>query len=323
MLATQNPIEYEGTYPLPEAQLDRFLLRIGIGYPDREDEWRCSRAAPSASTTTSSSSAIVDAPTLRAMQRAVEEVYVSESVGIYMVDLVAATRDNARTEVGASPRGSLALFKLARCRPRSCGPRLRHPRRREGDRGARARPPAHAQAGAVGAARAAGGDRGRDRLDTVPTPAPEAFAGARMTRGASARLAAYAGSPHRALPRASCSAGPSSPRSALRSRPSSSSRSRSAPADRELTLARPTEERTIEGEPVDCELELSAVGALHELELALRLPHGSSSPTGANHRAPARAGRAADAGRARRLALGRLPAGSSLVRVRDRFGLLA
>ena len=79
VLATQNPIEYEGTYPLPEAQLDRFLLRICVGYPAREDEWRCSSAAASASATRSSSSRSSTRATLCAMQRAVEDVHVSES----------------------------------------------------------------------------------------------------------------------------------------------------------------------------------------------------------------------------------------------------
>jgi MoxR-like ATPase len=116
VLATQNPIEYEGTYPLPEAQLDRFLLRIGIGYPSREDEWTVLERRGERGRDELDLDAVVDAPTLVAMQRAVEQVYVSESVGLYIVDVVAATRDNARTEVGASPRGSLALYKLARCR---------------------------------------------------------------------------------------------------------------------------------------------------------------------------------------------------------------
>jgi MoxR-like ATPase len=116
VLATQNPIEYEGTYPLPEAQVDRFLLRIGIGYPDRDDEWTVLSRRGERRQDDVELDAVVDASTLLAMQRAVEGVHVSEPVGLYMVDVVAATRDNPRIEVGASPRGSLALFKLARCR---------------------------------------------------------------------------------------------------------------------------------------------------------------------------------------------------------------
>jgi MoxR-like ATPase len=114
VLATQNPIEYEGTYPLPEAQLDRFLLRAGIGYPSREDEWevvarRIERAADEVEL-----SPVVDRVTLLEMQRALEQVHVEESVGYYIVDLVAATRDASSVQVGASPRGTLALMKLSR-----------------------------------------------------------------------------------------------------------------------------------------------------------------------------------------------------------------
>jgi MoxR-like ATPase len=116
VLATQNPIEYEGTYPLPEAQLDRFLLRLGVGYPDREQEWdvlerRLDRAADEIEL-----DAVVGREELLEMQRAIEQVHVDRSVGLYMVDLVAATRTASGVQVGASPRGSLALLKLSRCR---------------------------------------------------------------------------------------------------------------------------------------------------------------------------------------------------------------
>jgi MoxR-like ATPase len=116
VLATQNPIEYEGTYPLPEAQLDRFLLRIGVGYPARDHEWemldrRIDRAVDEVDL-----SQVVDRETLVEMQRAVENVHVEESLGYYIVDLAVATRSASGVQVGASPRGSLALLKLARCR---------------------------------------------------------------------------------------------------------------------------------------------------------------------------------------------------------------
>jgi len=116
VLATQNPIEYEGTYPLPEAQLDRFLLRIGVGYPGREQEWdvllrRLDRASDEIELRP-----VVGRDELLEMQQAVEQVHVDESVGLYIVDLVAATRSASGVQVGASPRGSLALLKLARCR---------------------------------------------------------------------------------------------------------------------------------------------------------------------------------------------------------------
>jgi MoxR-like ATPase len=116
VLATQNPIEYEGTYPLPEAQLDRFLLRMSVGYPAREDEWRVLAERAERRTDEVELDAVVDRETLLDMQRACEEVYVSEPVGLYMVDLVAATRTSQSIQVGASPRGSLALLKLSRCR---------------------------------------------------------------------------------------------------------------------------------------------------------------------------------------------------------------
>jgi MoxR-like ATPase len=116
VVATQNPIEYEGTYPLPEAQLDRFLLRTAFGYPSRDDEVdvltrRIERAADDVALET-----VIDRETLLDMQRAVETVHVAESVRGYCVDLVAATRTSPSAAVGASPRGSLALLKLARCR---------------------------------------------------------------------------------------------------------------------------------------------------------------------------------------------------------------
>jgi MoxR-like ATPase len=116
VLATQNPIEYEGTYPLPEAQLDRFLLRAGVGYPSRDDEWgmlarRLERRADEITLDPVASRA-----DLLAAQRAVEGVYLHESVGRYVIDLVTATRANPRVRVGSSPRGTIAVAKLARVR---------------------------------------------------------------------------------------------------------------------------------------------------------------------------------------------------------------
>jgi MoxR-like ATPase len=116
VLATQNPIEYEGTYPLPEAQLDRFLLRMSVGYPSREDELHLLTSRAERGQDEVELTAVIDRDSLRAMQAACEEVFVSEPVGLYMVDIVAATRDAQSVQVGASPRGSLALLKLSRCR---------------------------------------------------------------------------------------------------------------------------------------------------------------------------------------------------------------
>jgi MoxR-like ATPase len=114
VLATQNPIEYEGTYPLPEAQLDRFMLRIGVGYPEREDEWQVLERRLERSMDEVELEPMVSRDELIQMQRALEQVHVDRSVGLYMVDLVAATRDAPGVQVGASPRGSLALLKLSR-----------------------------------------------------------------------------------------------------------------------------------------------------------------------------------------------------------------
>jgi len=116
VLATQNPIEYEGTYPLPEAQLDRFLLRISVGYPERADEATMLERRGERKQEQMTLEPVLDAPTLLAMQRAIEDVHVSESIRLYIVDLVRATRDSSRAQVGASPRGSLALYTLSRAR---------------------------------------------------------------------------------------------------------------------------------------------------------------------------------------------------------------
>ena len=114
VLATANPIEYEGTYPLPEAQLDRFLLRVGFGYPSADEEWdvlvrRMDRGQEEQEVET-----VTDGPGVLAMQRACESVTVDDTVGRYCVELAAATRRHPQVLVGASPRGSLALLLTAR-----------------------------------------------------------------------------------------------------------------------------------------------------------------------------------------------------------------
>jgi MoxR-like ATPase len=116
VLATQNPIEYEGTYPLPEAQLDRFLIRLGIGYPSREQEQELLARRLARGEDEVELRPVIDGPGLIAMQRALELVHVSDSIMGYIVDLVTATRDSKRLAVGASPRGSLALLKLSRAK---------------------------------------------------------------------------------------------------------------------------------------------------------------------------------------------------------------
>jgi len=114
VIATQNPIEYEGTYPLPEAQLDRFILRSRVGYPSLEHERellvrRLERGADEVEIRQ-----VVDSQTLVEMQQSLELVHVSEPIVDYIARLARATRDNPRVQVGASPRGGLALLKLSR-----------------------------------------------------------------------------------------------------------------------------------------------------------------------------------------------------------------
>jgi MoxR-like ATPase len=121
VMATQNPIEYEGTYPLPEAQLDRFLLRTAFGYPDREDEIEVLGRRVDRQTEDVVLRAVVDRDTLVEMQQAIETVHVADSIRGYCVDLAAATRNAQSIAVGASPRGSLAMLKLARCKAALAG----------------------------------------------------------------------------------------------------------------------------------------------------------------------------------------------------------
>jgi MoxR-like ATPase len=114
VVATQNPIEFEGTYPLPEAQLDRFLMRISVGYPSREDEAAMVRRRAGRGSDDVDLAAVVDAPALLDMQAAVERVHVDDAIAAYVVDVAASTRVHPSVGVGASPRGSLALLKLSR-----------------------------------------------------------------------------------------------------------------------------------------------------------------------------------------------------------------
>jgi MoxR-like ATPase len=120
ILATQNPIEYEGTFPLPEAQLDRFMLRIQLGYP-----------TPAEEITVLSSQQyehpiqhvyqVVSVQELLAAQQAVREVYVADEIKRYIIDLVTATRQHPDVYLGSSPRGSLALFRTAQARAAMAG----------------------------------------------------------------------------------------------------------------------------------------------------------------------------------------------------------
>lgn len=116
VIATQNPIEYEGVYPLPEAQLDRFLVRLQLGYPNRAEEVEILRRRMQRAREDVQLEPVADAETILALQKTVEGIHVDDDVLGYVTDIVQATRTHRQIEVGASPRGSLAIFKLARAR---------------------------------------------------------------------------------------------------------------------------------------------------------------------------------------------------------------
>ena len=121
VIATQNPIEHEGTYPLPEAQVDRFLLRIDVGYPTREQEVEVLERRRKRRSDDATIEPVTTPDQVRALQAAIEDVHVDPAVEGYMVDIVGATRGHSQVEVGASPRGSLALLKVSRARAAMAG----------------------------------------------------------------------------------------------------------------------------------------------------------------------------------------------------------
>jgi MoxR-like ATPase len=114
VIATQNPIEYEGTFPLPEAQLDRFLVKLAVGYPSQDEEQEILRRRRDRRQDDITLAPVSDGEEFLTMQRAVEDVYVDPDIERYIVQLVVETRRDRRLAVGASPRGSLALLKLSR-----------------------------------------------------------------------------------------------------------------------------------------------------------------------------------------------------------------
>lgn len=116
VMATQNPIEYEGTYPLPEAQLDRFLMKLHVGYPEAAEEVEILRRRAAAMSDDLQVASVATPDDVRAMRQEIEHVHVEEAVEEYMVDIVRSTRAHGDVDVGASPRGSLALMKLSRGR---------------------------------------------------------------------------------------------------------------------------------------------------------------------------------------------------------------
>jgi MoxR-like ATPase len=113
VLATQNPVEFEGTFALPQAQLDRFLLRAGLGYPTEADEGAIARRYQALAEPLDSIAPVTDGATLIALRDVVRQVRVSGEVEAYIVTLVRATRDHADLELGASPRSTVALYRAS------------------------------------------------------------------------------------------------------------------------------------------------------------------------------------------------------------------
>lgn len=116
VMATQNPIEYEGVYPLPEAQLDRFLVRLQVGYPTRTEEVEIMRRRMTRGQEDVVLDPVSDSNTILDLQKTVEGIHVDDDVMGYIADIVQTTRTQRQIEIGGSPRGSLAIFKLSRAR---------------------------------------------------------------------------------------------------------------------------------------------------------------------------------------------------------------
>lgn len=116
VIATQNPIEYEGVYPLPEAQLDRFIVRLQLGYPTKTEEVEIMRRRMMRAQEDAIIDPVADSQVILDLQKTVETIHVDDDILSYVADIVQATRTQRQIEVGASPRGSLAIFKLSRAR---------------------------------------------------------------------------------------------------------------------------------------------------------------------------------------------------------------
>jgi MoxR-like ATPase len=114
VLATQNPIEYEGTYPLPEAQIDRFIMKLSVGYPDEGEEQEILNRMDHGDISDIKINKVVSPTQITEMQEAIKKVYIDKDLQKYMVKIVQTTRSEPRVEVGISPRGSIALFKLSK-----------------------------------------------------------------------------------------------------------------------------------------------------------------------------------------------------------------
>ena len=116
VIATQNPIEYEGVYPLPEAQIDRFLVRLQLGYPTRTEEIEIVKRRMQRGQEDVVLDPVAGSNIILELQKTVEGIHVDDDILSYVTDIVQATRTQKQVEVGASPRGSLAIFKLSRAR---------------------------------------------------------------------------------------------------------------------------------------------------------------------------------------------------------------
>lgn len=114
VIATQNPIEFEGTYPLPEAQVDRFLVKLSVGYPGRDSEIEILKRRAKRKSDNIIIENVVSKDDFISIQNMVENIHVDDSIESYIVDIVNKTRVHSQVEIGSSPRGSLALLKLAR-----------------------------------------------------------------------------------------------------------------------------------------------------------------------------------------------------------------
>ena len=114
VLATQNPIEYEGTYPLPEAQIDRFIMRLNVGYPNEDEEQEILNRMKEGEIHDIKVNKVVNPEQIIEMQKAIRKIHIDDDLQNYIVKIVESTRSEQRVEVGISPRGSIALFKLSK-----------------------------------------------------------------------------------------------------------------------------------------------------------------------------------------------------------------
>jgi len=114
VLATQNPIEYEGTYPLPEAQIDRFLMRLNVGYPNESEEYEILKRMEQGNIHDIVVKKVITPEDILSMQKVIHKIYMDDDIQRYIVKIVQSTRSASRVEVGISPRGSIALFKLSK-----------------------------------------------------------------------------------------------------------------------------------------------------------------------------------------------------------------